>query len=323
MGFDEQQSPKLPFIDFSSEPKPGTPCWDSLKLQVREALQEYGCFEATLGDSRVPGKLRRAVFSSLEELFDLPLHTKQQSGASESFQDGYAATPNGFYQSFGIEDPNSLGVLQTFTNPLWPHEGNPSFCNNIQSMAGVVSEFNRTVRRMMLESFGLEKYVEEHLSSTTYRFRVMKYEALQPLDAATEVLGLGVHTDKSFMTILCQNEVGGLALQTKRGEWVKFAPTSPTSFVVLIGDALHVWLNGRVHCPKHKVTLCELNGKSRYSFGLFTVPKPEYVIKAPEELIDEKHPLKFKPFAYQEYFDLAYNEPGVKDASILHAHYGI
>ncbi|CAI0457701.1 unnamed protein product [Linum tenue] len=216
MGFDEQQSLKLPFIDFSSEPKPGTPCWDSLKLQLREALQEYGCFEASLGDSRVPGELRRDVFSSLEELFDLPLHTKQQSGASESFQDGYAATPNGFYQSFGIEDPNSL-----------------------HSMAGVVSEFNRTVRRMLLESFGLEKYVEEHLSSTTYRFRVMKYEALQPLDAATEVLGLGVHTDKSFMTILCQNEVGGLKLQAKRGEWVKFAPTSPTSFVVLIGDALH------------------------------------------------------------------------------------
>ncbi|CAI0457587.1 unnamed protein product [Linum tenue] len=191
-------------------------------------------------------------------------------------------------------------------------------------MAGVVTEFNRTVRRMLLESFGLEKYVEEHLSSTTYRFRVMKYEALQPNNyAAAEELGLGVHTDKSFMTILCQNGVGGLELQTKRGDWVKFKPTSPSSHVILIGDALHVWLNGRVHCPKHKVTLCELHGKTRYSFGLFTVPKPEYVIKAPEELIDENNPMRFKPFAYQEYFDLAYREPGVKDASLLHAHYGV
>ncbi|CAI0457588.1 unnamed protein product [Linum tenue] len=42
------------------------------------------------------------------------------------------------------------------------------------------------------------------------------------------------------MTILCQNGVGGLELQTKRGDWVKFKPTSPSSHVILIGDALHV-----------------------------------------------------------------------------------
>ncbi|CAI0457700.1 unnamed protein product [Linum tenue] len=320
MGSDEEHelSPKLPFIDFSSEQlKPGTPIWDSLKPQIREALQEYGCFEASLGDDSTvnPGKLQRDVFSSLKELFDLPLHTKQQSGVSQPFQHGYAA-PNPFYQSFGMDDPNSLDAVETFTKTLWTRGGNPSFSNNIHSMAGVVSEFDRTVRRMILESFGLEKYIDEHLSSTTYHFRVMKYEAVQP-HGETE-LGLRVHTDKSFMTILCQNEVGGLELQTKRGEWVKFRPTSPSSFVVLIGDALHVWLNGRVHCPKHKVTLRHLHDKSRYSFGLFTIPKPGYVIKAPEELIDEEHPLRFKPFAYQEYFGLAYSKSGVKDASILH-----
>ncbi|CAL1391463.1 unnamed protein product [Linum trigynum] len=319
MGSDE--SLKLPFIDFSSELKPSTPSWDSLKLQVREALENYGCFEASFPNDKVPGELRLDVFSSLEELFDLPLHTKQQSGASQSFQHGYVATPIPFFQSFGMDDPNLLDVVETFTDKLWPHGGNPSFSNNIHTMVGMVSEFNRSVRRMILESFGLEKYVDEHLGFTKYHLRVMKYEAVQPHDE-TE-LGLRVHTDKSFMTILCQNEVGGLELQTKKGEWVKFRPTSPSSFVVLIGDALHVWLNSRVHCPKHKVTLCQLHDKMRYSFGLFTIPKPEYVIKAPEELIDEKHPLRFKPFAYQEYFALAYSKPGSKDGSILHAHYGI
>ncbi|CAI0457585.1 unnamed protein product [Linum tenue] len=316
MGSDEKlESPKLPFIDFSSKLKPGSPYWDSLKTQVRGALEEYGCFEASLGDDNTvnPGELRRDVFSSLKELFDLPLHTKQQSGVSQPFQHGYAA-PNPLLPE--LWDGRSQFArrgrnLHQNIVALWRKPN-----NNIHSMAGVVSEFDRTVRRMILESFGLEKYIDEHLSSTTYHFRFMKYEAVQPY-GETE-LGLRVHTDKSFMTILCQNEVGGLELQTNRGEWVKFRPTSPSSFLVLIGDALHVWLNGRVHCLKHKVTLCLLHNKSRYSFGLFTIPKSEYIIKAPQELIGEKHPLRFKPFAYKEYFGLAYSKTGVKDASILH-----
>ncbi|CAL1391459.1 unnamed protein product [Linum trigynum] len=73
---------KLPFIDFSSEPdlKQGTHYWDSLKSQVREALEDYGCFEASF--DRVPSRLRTDVFGSLEDLFDLPLPTKQGSTLS-------------------------------------------------------------------------------------------------------------------------------------------------------------------------------------------------------------------------------------------------
>ncbi|KAE8718476.1 Detected protein of unknown function [Hibiscus syriacus] len=66
---------KLPVIDFSNQNlKPGSPKWDSAKHQVREALEEYGCFEASLDQVL---ELRDAVFGAMEEAFDLPLEAKK------------------------------------------------------------------------------------------------------------------------------------------------------------------------------------------------------------------------------------------------------
>ncbi|CAI0457703.1 unnamed protein product [Linum tenue] len=314
---------KLPFIDFSKPHlKPGTPHWDSLKSQVREALENYGCFEASF--ERVPSKLRSDVFDSLEELFDLPLPTKQRSVVPNAFHQGYLGQHPlyPFFESFGLEDPTLLEVIRNFSNTLWPQGGNPSFSKNIHSLSEMVSELDQTVRTMTLESFGLEKYMDEHMSFASYHLRVMKYEAIDSQATLDPQLVLRVHTDKGLITILCQNEVEGLEFETKKGEWVKYTPTSPSSFVVLAGDSLHAWLNGRVHYPYHRVRLCG-NDKPRYSFGLFTTPKDESTVKAPEELIDEQHPLLFKPFVYKQYLDVAFTQAGRKEAAPLRAFYGL
>lgn len=87
-----------------------------------------------------------------------------------------------------------------------------------------------------MESLGLEKYLEEHLHSTNYLLRVMKYKGPQTSETK---LGLNAHTDKNIVTILYQNQVEGLEVQAKDGKWISFKP-SPESFVVMIGDSLYV-----------------------------------------------------------------------------------
>lgn len=95
---------------------------------------------------------------------------------------------------------------------------------------------DQIIRKMILESLGVEKYLEEHMNSTNYLLRVMKYKGPQTSDTK---LGLSAHTDKNIVTILYQNQVEGLEVLTKDGKWITYKP-SPDCFVVMIGDSLQV-----------------------------------------------------------------------------------
>lgn len=102
----------------------------------------------------------------------------------------------------------------------------------------LVAELEQMVKRMVFESYGVDKSVyDSHVESTTYLFRPIKYRVPE-MDESD--VGCHVHTDKSVITILHQNEVEGLEFKTKDGEfWIGFEP-SPNSFLVLAGDAFLV-----------------------------------------------------------------------------------
>ncbi|PIA65331.1 hypothetical protein AQUCO_00100659v1 [Aquilegia coerulea] len=180
----------------------------------------------------------------------------------------------------------------------------------ISSFSQQVSELDQMVRRMVLESLGVEKYYDEHIESTNYLLRVMKYKGPDTSDAK---LGLQPHTDKSIVSILCQNQVNGLEVQSKDGTWIE-VKISPNSFIVMIGDSFLAWTNGRLHSPLHRVMMT--GDKARYSTGLFSIPKDGYMVKAPEELVDEEHPLLFKPFDFVEFtkFNNTAEDHGCKSA---------
>ncbi|CAK9174662.1 unnamed protein product [Ilex paraguariensis] len=170
---------------------------------------------------------------------------------------------------------------------------------------------------MVLESLGVEKYLEEHIASTNYLLRVMKYKGPE---SSENKLGLNAHTDKNIVTILYQNQVDGLEVQTKDGEWINVKP-SPDSFTVMIGDSFYAWANGRFHSPYHRVMMTGF--ETRYSLGLFSIPKAGYIIKAPEELVDEDHPLLFKAFDHVEFLGFYYTEAGQKAKSALQTYCGV
>ncbi|CAK9174659.1 unnamed protein product [Ilex paraguariensis] len=117
---------RLPIIDFSKvEQKPGNLEWDLVRVQVHEALQEFGCFEALF--DKFPSELRKSIFDASEELFNLPLQTKMKNSSQKPFR-GYIAPPPmmSLYESMGIEDPTLLEKTESFTNLMWP-EGNNVF----------------------------------------------------------------------------------------------------------------------------------------------------------------------------------------------------
>ncbi|ESQ37986.1 hypothetical protein EUTSA_v10028799mg [Eutrema salsugineum] len=307
---------QLPVIDFSDRTlKPGTSKWVKVKDDVRKALEDYGCFEASF--DRVSMELKKSVFEAMEDLFELPVETKKRNVSSKPFH-GYLS--HNLYQSLGIDDANVLEKVNDFTHQLWPDHGSKSISETMHGFTEKLVELDVMVRRMIMESFGIEKYIDEHLNTTSYLLRMMKYTAPPDDDDDDDVeetkLGLRSHTDKNIITILHQYQVDGLEIMTKDEKWIKVKP-SQDSCIVMVGDSLCALLNGRISSPYHRVLVMEK--KTRYSTALFSIPKSGVIIDSPKELLDEEHPRVFRPFEYNDFVHFFHTEAGRRTQSPLHA----
>jgi len=294
MGSDHNQvSPKLPVLDFSNKEtlKPGTNSWLSARKDVQQALEEFGCF-VVLYDKISP-EFRNTLLPTLQELFDLPTETKMTNKYEAKPLNGYVGQiPNlPLHESMGIDNATSLEETQRFTKLMWP-AGNDNFCESAYSFAKVAAELDEMVTRMIFESYGVEKYYDSYVGSITYLLRLLKNKSPQ---ADEHNLGFVAHTDKSFTTILYQNnQIHALEVESRNHEWFR-VEFPPSSFVVMAGDALMAWSNDRILSPNHRVVMSTGNEiEARYSMAQFAFSNGE--IRVPEELVDEEHPLRYKPF---------------------------
>ncbi|MEO0822935.1 MAG: 2OG-Fe(II) oxygenase family protein [Pseudomonadota bacterium] len=105
------------------------------------------------------------------------------------------------------------------------------------------------------------------------------YYPAQPESAGADQFGVGPHTDFGVLTVLCQDDVGGLQVQDARGEWVH-APPVPGSMIVNVADLLARWTGGAYKSTPHRVV--NRSGRERLSLVLAYDPNPETVIDARE-----------------------------------------
>ncbi|XP_059636057.1 deoxypodophyllotoxin synthase-like [Cornus florida] len=125
-----QTPPKLPTVNFSTENiKPGSSSWIAMCNDVRQAFEDYGCFVA--------------VYDKI----------------------GHEVIP--LYESMGISNAATLEETRSFTNLMWS-AGNDLFCETLYSYSKLVSELEQVVKRMVFESYGVGKYYDSHIGSTTY-----------------------------------------------------------------------------------------------------------------------------------------------------------
>lgn len=95
-------------------------------------------------------------------------------------------------------------------------------------------------------------------------FRIFNY----PPPASPKLWGVGEHTDYGLLTILLQDDAGGLEVKSKSG-WVP-APPLPGTFVCNLGDMLDRMTRGVYRSTPHRVR--NVSGRDRLSFPFFFDP---------------------------------------------------
>ncbi|XP_078439969.1 deoxypodophyllotoxin synthase-like [Wolffia australiana] len=291
----------VPIVSISREviSQPEGSSWAEARAEVWKSIQEFGCVEI-IYDGLTP-EIKNAALNAAEELVSLPPETKRQNVAPFSYL-GYIGQIPGFpYESLAIDNVQNSAAAQRFSSLMWP-EGNPSFCDAVNNFTEAAAALEAALRRMVLESLGVEKYHDIHVGFTKYMMRVAEYAPPAAIGKPMRWPILPAHSDADLTTLSIQNDVTGFELKSRSGNWVSVKPSSPNSLVFLIGDSFRAWSNGRLYAPPHRVSVC--SGEKRMAIMFFAIPKEETVIEAPVELVDgEKNQALFKPFRFLEYVE--------------------
>ncbi|CAL1389285.1 unnamed protein product [Linum trigynum] len=308
----------IPVIDLSpNNLEPGTPTWVRTREDVRRAMEELGCFQA-IYDTKAAEEIHIDILAAAEELFNLPVETKSQKLSDKPYFGYFGQHPSfPLYESLPVDHPATVEGSRGFTDAMWP-AGNLKFCQSNLAFSKVVVEIDQLAMKMLTESYRIkDSFYDEYVKSTNYVLRYFKYKAPKEDE---DNMGLASHTDKSMVSVLHQNHVNGLQIRTKYGVWVD-ADFSPSSFIVMAGDALMAWSNDKIPSCFHRVIMKETGRETRYSLGLGSIVKG--TLQTPQEMCDESRPLLYKPFDQFEYLRFYESKPDHKPECPIKAYCGI
>jgi isopenicillin N synthase-like dioxygenase len=126
---------------------------------------------------------------------------------------------------------------------------------------------------------------------------------------------LGAHTDPGVLTLLLQDDCGGLQAQARDGGWLDVEPR-PGTVVVNLGDTTQVRTNDRYRAAVHRVL--PMTASDRYSIPLFFNPRRDAVVEPIGALADGVP--AYHPFTWREFIagrtDDNYADLGVDDIQI-------
>ncbi|OAV99859.1 hypothetical protein PTTG_09944 [Puccinia triticina 1-1 BBBD Race 1] len=331
MSNDRPSEPPIPLIDFSSFGGPDAPVEQQISVadQLLEGFKKNGF--VYLQNISVPPEMVAEAFQWSKRFFDLPSEIKKQAlhPADGACHRGYSpiglekVKPVG--QSNGTsrtEKPAAPDHKETFdigkpgrsTDNIWLPEGTEKQ-HGLSGFRDFFETFYEACERLEMDilraiSIGLmgveqADYLSKFHQESNNQIRLAHYP---PIQADQLIEGVrerfGAHTDFGSITILFQDQVGGLQVENPSvpGHFLQVQPIEQT-VVVNIADLLMRWSNDTLRSTLHRVGPPHITGliPSRYSIPYFCGPDPNALIQCLPGSASEP---KYEPIHADEYIKM-------------------
>lgn len=292
---------RLPLIDLREA--------DGLPARIDQACRDHGFFY--LVGHGVDPALRTAVFDAGRRFFALGEAEKwrwhiERSRIHRGFDPiGWQALepgqPADLKESFylgvdrGPEDPLVMAGTPNQGANQWPDEALvPGFKAAVQAYEQALRRLSHRLLALMAEGLGLPAaHFEAYLQDPMPVLRLLHYPPQPPSQALLPgQLGCGAHTDWGSITLLAQDDAGGLQVQAADGHWFD-APPVEGSFVVNLGDMMARWTNGRWRSTPHRVF--NPQGRERHAVAYFFDIDYHAEVSALPGCFDDANPPRWPP----------------------------
>ena len=269
---------------------------------IAEACGSWGFFQVT--NHGISQALIDEVWQQTQGFFALPIDTKMTVLRSRD-------NPWGFYHNELTKNQRDKKQVYDFTREgtdsiygrsnRWPDQQD-AFKSTMQEYFSACTQLSL----QLLEAFciGLDlpaKFMHADFASNHTGFlRLNYYPVHDPIEGASddhqEVADLGVHhhTDAGALTVLIQDEVGGLQVH-RDGYWYDIPPT-PGAIVINTGDMMQVWSNDVYHAPVHRVLA--MDAHDRYSLPFFFNPAADARVSPLPSVANEQNPSRYNPIEW-------------------------
>ena len=301
---------EIPLVDVSCLSSDGPGAKRDAAAQIAAACERIGFFYITghgLRQEIIDGAFREArrLFAQPDDykqrlLFDA--NDRGYKGPGNIALPGYPPDSKEVFD-LGVDLPaDHPQVLagKPFHGPnQWPDL--PGFRNALTTYYEQVSRLGHELLRLFALALDLdEEYFLPYHDNAHVTWRIMRYF---PGDYASGQHGTAPHTDFGTLTLLAQDERGGLEVYSRDGEWIS-APQIPGTFVVNIGDLMACWTNDRFMSTPHRVL--NRSGEDRYSIPMFYNPNFDTVAECLPSCHDAANPPRYQPIHYADYIAKIY-----------------
>lgn len=285
------------------------PALRSLVAVIGNACAEWGFFQVI--DHEVPPELLHKVRKVAKGFFTLPLEEKRRIGRSFDRHLGYndselTKNTRDWKEIFDWAFLGYMEMPETVESDYrsgrysettvksynqWPAQPE-GFREACEEYTVAVVHLANLLLGLITVSLGLPFNLFHHCfdKENTIRARLNYYPQC-PL--ANMVCGVNRHVDSGALTVLAQDDVGGLQVKRKDGQWIPVKPCQD-AFVVNVGAIFQVWSNDKYCGVEHRVVVNET--KERFSIPVFFDPDIRTTVFPVPQLLDEMHPPHYQSY---------------------------
>lgn len=303
---------QIPFIDLTSIDSDSEYEIQRIVTAIKEAYTKIGF--AYLINHGIPANVTDNAFRAAKQFHSLPEETKLNIKLNKYFR-GYMPlnsstmhistldinnekkNQSAAYIHLFEADTQHPSYLKTYLNGpnQWPTL--KGFKHTITDYDVAMNHLAKKIVRLFALAFGMDRFSLDRYFSQPTTFLRLQYYPPQHDVIPDNQYGIAPHTDSSFVTLLAQDEIGGLQVRTCEGRWIDVVPIKDT-LVLNSGYILNRLSNDQFISTPHRVI--NSSGKERFSIPYFYHPDLDAVIEPLDIFCRHEEP-KYESMYYRDH----------------------